>query len=313
MKILIVGPGAMGCLFAGLLAESGLYDVWLLDKNEIRAKEISKYGITVEGIGGKRTIEEVHVISNPADIGNADLIIICVKSYDTYKAINSIAQIIKDDTVIITLQNGLNNFEIISRVVGKERVIVGITSHGATMLDIGHIRHAGIGDTIIGEIDGRASQKAEFIANILNNSGFQTKISDNIYGSIWGKLIVNSAINPITAITKLSNGELLEHDETIKLLRMTAKESTLVASASNVSLPYDDPVSAVESTCRATSLNVSSMLQDVLKGKRTEIDAINGAIVIEGRKNTIKTPINESLTYLIKGIESSQRINNKIK
>jgi 2-dehydropantoate 2-reductase len=311
MKIAIVGPGAMGCLFAGLLAESDLYDVWLLDKNEIRAREISKYGITIEGIGGKRIIGGVysntslHVTSDPTEVGEVDLIIICVKSYDTAEATYSITQNTGNKTIILTLQNGLNNIETISQAVGKEKVIAGITSHGATMLDVGHIRHAGIGNTIIGEIDGRIDSRVELVADILSSAGFHTKVSDNIYGSIWGKLIINAAINPITAITRLSNGELLEHEVTRKLLRMTAE-----ALASHVSLPYDNPVSAVESTCKATSLNVSSMLQDVLKGKRTEIDAINGAIVNEGRKNGIETPINESLTYLVKGIESSRRANS---
>jgi 2-dehydropantoate 2-reductase len=310
MKIVVVGPGAMGCLFAGLLAESELYDVWLIDKNQIRAKEISDYGITIEGIGGKRTIENLHVVSNSALIGYADLVIICVKSYDTLKATDSIKQIIRDNTIVITLQNGLNNVEIISEIIGKEKVIAGITSLGATMLDVGHIRHAGVGDTVIGEIDGTISKRIESVAEIFRNANIQIKITDNIYGSIWGKLIINASINPITAITRLSNGELLEHEYTRNLLRLSAEESANVALASNILLPYDDPVFAVESVCRATHLNVSSMLQDVLKGRRTEIDAINGAIVKEGKKNGIKTPINESLTYLIKGIESSFRVDN---
>ncbi|HGJ65532.1 TPA: 2-dehydropantoate 2-reductase [bacterium] len=310
MKIVVVGPGAMGCLFAGLLAESELYDVWLLDKNEIRAKEISDYGITIEGIGGKRTIENLHVVSNSALIRYADLIIISVKSYDTLKATDSIKQIIRDNTIVITLQNGLNNVETISEIIGKEKVIAGITSLGATMLDVGHIRHAGVGDTVIGEIDGTISKRIESVAEIFRNANIQIKITDNIYGSIWGKLIINASINPITAITRLSNGELLEHEYTRNLLRLSAEESANVALASNILLPYDDPVFAVESTCRVTHLNVSSMLQDVLKGKKTEIDAINGEIVKEGKKNGIKTPINESLTYLIKGIESSFRVDN---
>ena len=316
MKIVIVGPGAMGCLFAGLLVEVGLHDVWLLDKREIRAREISKYGITIEGIGEKRIIcgegssAPLNVTINPDDIKKADLIIIWVKSYDTADAAHSIAQNVGNKTIVLTLQNGLNNVETLSEILGEGRIIAGITSHGATMLDVGHIRHAGIGDTVIGEIDGTISDRVESVADILKTAKIKTSVSENIYGSIWGKLIINAAINPITAITKLSNGELLENWETRSLLRLSTEESACVASASNVTLPYDDPIFAVESTCRATSLNVSSMLQDVLKGRRTEIDAINGAIVNEGRKNGIKTPINESLTYLVKGLESSRRTNS---
>jgi 2-dehydropantoate 2-reductase len=307
MRITIVGPGAMGCLFAGLLVESGQDDVWLVDKNLSRASELNKNGLTIEGIGGIRTITGIHVTSSPDEIEYADLILICVKSYDTLKATNSIAHIVGDNTVILTLQNGLTNVEIISSILGKGKILAGITSHGATMLDVGYIRHAGVGDTVIGKPFNSGTvteKKVEYIADILNSAGFLPKISDNIWSFIWGKLIINSAINPITAITKLTNGELPKYEETKRLLRMTVQESAQVAYASHISLPYDDPVSAVESVCRSTALNVSSMLQDILKMKQTEIDAINGAIIDKGREVGIETPINQALTYLVKSIES---------
>jgi 2-dehydropantoate 2-reductase len=307
MKITIVGPGAMGCLFAGLLVESGQNDVWLVDKNQSRADELVKDGLTIEGIGGTRTITGIQVTSSPDEIGYADLILICVKSYDTLSATNSIARIVGNNTVILTLQNGLTNVEIISSILGEDKILAGVTSHGATMLDIGYIRHAGVGDTVIGKpvkSETVTDKKVEYIAEILKSAGFLPKISCNIWSFIWGKLIINSAINPITAITKLTNGELPEHEETKRLLRMTVQESARVAYASHVSLPYDDPVSAVEFVCRSTALNVSSMLQDILKMKQTEIDAINGAIIDKGRDVGIETPINQALTYLVKSIES---------
>jgi len=308
MRIVVVGPGTMGCLFAGLLVESGQDDVWLVDKNQSRAIELKKNGLTIEGIGRIRAITGIQVTSCPDEIEYADLILICVKSYDTLEATNSIAHIVGDNTVILTLQNGLTNVEIISSILGKDKILAGITSHGATMLDVGHVRHAGVGDTVIGKPTKSeiiTDQKVKQIAEIFTSAGFQTKVSHNIWSFIWGKLIINSAINPITAITKLKNGELLEHEETRKLLRMTVKESAYVASASSVSLPYDDPISAVESVCRSTAHNISSMLQDVLKRKQTEIDAINGAIIDKGRDAGIETPINQALTYLVKSLHNS--------
>ena len=306
MKIVIVGPGAMGCLFAGLLVEAGHRDVWLLDKHEERAGEIAKNGLKIEGIGGARSVSGIKSTANPQEIGIADLVLIFVKSYDTAEASHSVLPITGDNTTVLTLQNGLTNVDTISEILGEDRVVAGITSHGATMLGTGHVRHAGVGQTTIGEPKGGESARTELIADILSSAGFQTTISHNIHNPIWGKLIINAAINPLTAITKLRNGALLEYNEVRKLLGMTAEEAARVAVARKISLPYDNAVSAVEAVCRATSANISSMLQDVLRHKRTEIDAINGAIVNEARKAGIEVPINETLTCLVKGIEYTQ-------
>jgi 2-dehydropantoate 2-reductase len=303
MRIVIVGPGAMGCLFAGLLAESGQTDVWLLDKIKTRADKIAENGITIEGIGGKRTIK-INATSSIIEIESADLILICVKSYSTLSATQSIIPIVNDGTIVLTLQNGLTNIDAISKVY-KGRIIAGVTSHGATMLDVGHIRHAGAGETVIGKIsETLEDQEINQIADIFRLAGFNTTVSNNIYSFIWGKLIINASINPITAITKLKNGELLTHNETRNLLKMIAEESAKIAIASGVILPYNDSVSAVESVCKATSDNISSMLQDILNGRQTEIDAINGAIVEKGKELNIDAPINKVLTYLVKSIEN---------
>jgi 2-dehydropantoate 2-reductase len=278
--------------------------VWLLDRHEERAREITKNGLKIEGIGGARSGSEVKATADPQEIGLADLVLICVKSYDAAEASHSILPAVGDDTVVLTLQNGLTNVEIISRILGEGKVIAGVTSHGATVLGTGHIRHAGAGETVIGEPGGGSSPRVERIADILRSAGFQTTISCNIHNSIWGKLIINAAINPLTAITKLRNGGLLKYDETRNLLSMTAEEAARVAIARQILLPYDDATSAVGAVCKATSSNVSSMLQDIMRRKRTEIDAINGAIVNEARKMGIEAPINETLTHLVKGIES---------
>lgn len=320
MRIVIVGPGAMGCLIAGLLAESEQEEVWLLDKSEIRAKELYKNGLKLEGIGGERYIKIedspfLHATANINDIGKADLILICVKSYNTRTASISVLPAVKENTIVMTLQNGLNNVEAMSSIFGQEKIVAGVTTHGATLLGIGHVRHAGIGKTIIGEVKQGSikANKLSQIACIFSNAGFETTISENILNHIWGKLIINTAINPITAITKMRNGELLEHDETKALLHLTVNESVCVAHANSIKLPYDDPNFIVEETCRATANNISSMLQDVLNNKRTEIDSINGAIVKEGSKVGIDTPVNQVLTYLIKGLELSDYYKRKDK
>jgi 2-dehydropantoate 2-reductase len=309
MKIVVVGPGAMGCLFGGLLVEAGQRDVWLFDKHEERARKIAADGLKIEGIGGARPVSGIRATVDPQEIGLADLVLFFVKSYDTIEASHAILPAVGDNTTALTLQNGLTNVEAISRILGVDKVVAGVTSHGATMLGAGHIRHAGAGETVIGQPEGGGSARVENIADTLSSAGLHTTVSRSIHNSIWGKLVINAAINPLTAITKLKNGELLEYNEIRRLLNMTAVEAAHVAAAREVSLPYDDAPSVVEAVCRATSSNVSSMLQDVLRQKRTEIDAINGAIVDEAGKAEIEAPVNETLTYLVKGIEQTTKHN----
>lgn len=306
MKIVIVGPGAIGCLFAYMLAKGKTNEVWLLDRDPARAEIISANGITLEG---SDTVRNLRATADPNNIGIADLILICVKSYDTESASRSILSIVGNDTGILTLQNGLYNVETVARILSIGNIMAGVTSHGATTLGIGHVRHAGTGKTIIGAYKSRSNkEKIGQVADTLSLSGIQTEVTDDIYSVIWGKLIINSAINAVSALTRLRNGQLLMCEETRKLLEYVATESASVAHACNIALPYDDPVFAVENTCQLTSQNISSMLQDVLRAKRTEVDAINGAIVKEAVKVGAKAPINTALTCLVKGLEYSNKL-----
>ncbi|MFH1625216.1 MAG: 2-dehydropantoate 2-reductase, partial [Pseudomonadota bacterium] len=298
-----VGAGAMGSLFAYFLSkvEKG---VWLLDNHQERVDKLSKDGLRVEGISGEHVIH-VNQTTDQRDIGSADLLIICVKAYDTEKATKDALPLLGEDTSLLTLQNGSGNIEAISRIAGKNKVIGGTTSQGATVLGLGHIRHAGRGETTIGELDGRVSERLNRISHTFNSAGIETKITDNVDGLIWSKLLINVGINALTAVLRLKNGELVEYKWARELMRAAVEEAVLVVKASGISLTYQDPIVKVEDVCRATATNVSSMLQDVLRGKKTEIDHINGAIVDEGEKLGISVPINRTLTDLLKTIEMS--------
>ncbi|NLM07577.1 MAG: 2-dehydropantoate 2-reductase, partial [Clostridiales Family XIII bacterium] len=191
----------------------------------------------------------------------------------------------------------------IKEVVGESNVIAGTTAHGATMLGPGRIRHAGSGKTIIGELNGAMTQRIQQIAQTFREAGMETELSDNVYGLVWDKLLVNVGINALTGITKLLNGELLEHPEIVELLEDAVSEGKEVALAQGIKLGFPDPVAHTKDVCKATATNKSSMLQDVLNHKKTEIDMINGAVVREGKKVNIATPVNKTLTNLIKFIE----------
>ncbi|MDY7031831.1 MAG: 2-dehydropantoate 2-reductase [Thermodesulfobacteriota bacterium] len=303
MKIIIVGPGAMGSLFACFLSEAG-EDVWLLDKHQERVDKINKDGLIVEGISGGHKVF-VNQTTQPEDIGEADLIIVCVKAYDTKRTASDILPLIGEDTSVLTVQNGFGNVEMIAKVVGQKKVIGGTTSQGATVLGMGHIRHAGKGDTTIGELDGTISKRVDGISKVLSSAGIETKITQNVEGLIWSKLIINVGINALTAVLRLRNGELVEYEWSREVLRASVEEGLLIVKARGIELAYDDPIKRVEDVCKATATNVSSMLQDVLKAKKTEIDYINGAIVNEGERLRIPVPVNRTLTSLVKTIESS--------
>lgn len=303
MKMTIIGPGAMGCLLAVFLAKSK-EELWLLDRDPRRAKEMSDEGIKMEGISGTRKVK-IPVTSRAEEIGVCDVVIICVKSYDTQEAIKRAEILIGPNTSVLTLQNGVGNVEIIGEIVGRDKVIGGITALGATLLGTGHIRHAGWGETIIGRVEGKVLSSVREIAAVFNKVGLKTKISKDINSLIWSKLIINVGINALTAITRLNNGRLIEYDGTKEILRSAVAEAVKVAKKKRIKIIYDDPIQKVEAVCKATASNVSSMLQDVLKQKKTEVDFINGVICRQGRSLGIPMPVNAVLLDLVRTIESS--------
>jgi len=303
MRIAVVGSGAMGSLFGAFLAESG-NDVTLIDVWRAHIDAINKHGLKVFGVSGERVVK-IKATTSHSEVGLVDLIILFVKSYDTERAIKDSLPMIGDKTIVLTCQNGVGNAEKIGEVIGLEHVICGSTLQGATLIRPGEIFHAGKGITYIGELDGSISERIKKVETIFNDAGIQTKISKNICGMIWSKVLLNAGINPFGALTRLKNGELLEVPGMLELMIQAINEGKEVASALGIKLEIEDPVRALTDLCKATAKNKNSMLQDIERGRRTEIDVINGAIVEYGKKVGIKTPVNELLTTLIRGLEKS--------
>jgi len=304
VKIAVIGPGALGCLLAGFLKANTKEEVWLIDKSPERAKRIREDGIRIEGMSSVSCA--INISANPKEVGPCDLAVICVKSYSTDDACKDIKGLVSDKTFILTLQNGIGNVQILNDHFGPERVIAGVTNHGATLMGPGHVRHAGQGDTVIGMYSGRTIGPVRDAANLLTKCGFETKVSKDIDSVVWSKLIINIGINALSAVTRLKNGMLIKHEGSRQILRNSVQEAMKVIKRKRIKLVYDDPIQKVESVCKATARNVSSMLQDVLNSKRTEIDYINGAIMRHGKALGIATPVNEVLINLVKTIELSQ-------
>jgi 2-dehydropantoate 2-reductase len=301
LRIAVVGSGAMGSLFGGMLAEAG-EDVTLVDVWEEHVKAINERGLRVKGVGGERAIR-VSATTNPAEVGSVDLALIFVKSYDTEKAAGDALPMASGGTVFLTLQNGLGNAEKISEAVGSHRVVVGVTAQGSTLLGPGEIYHAGVGATTIGELNGIETARILRIKEAFSRAGMTTELSDSVLGAIWSKVLVNVGINALTALTGLRNGELLAFPEIKGVMRRAVLEALDVAEANEVRIA-GDPVEKVYEVAEATAANRSSMLQDIDRGRRTEIGAMNGAIVEMGRRLGVDTPVNEALTAAVMGLES---------
>jgi 2-dehydropantoate 2-reductase len=303
MRVAIVGAGAMGCLFTHLLSRTDS-EIFLLDIHPERVEAIRSEGLFVEGVSGDHRLRpSIHL--DPGEIGPVDLVLLCVKAPDTLNAARSASALLGRDTPVLTLQNGLGNLEAIEEALGPGRALGGTTSMGATVLSLNRIRHAGWGETVLGEPSGKRTARVEAILGLFEASGLKVAFTEDLRGLLWSKLIVNIGINALTALTGLHNGQIPLHAGSRRILEKAVEEAVRVASALGVRLLYSDPLQKVLSVCEATAANVSSMLQDVLKQKKTEVNQIQGALIREAARLGIPTPVNETLRDLVVTLEES--------
>ena len=302
MKTVMMGAGAMGSLFGGLLTRSG-EEVWLVGNRKDQIDTLRSAGLTFEEEGGLQIIP-VNATLDVTSVGKADLVIFFVKTYDTEVAVSDALALEKEDTIFLTLQNGLGNEEVICQKIDRKKVMLGVTGHGATLMGPGHIRHAGWGKTFIGELDHRITDRAVRMTQMLCNAGIETELSSNIHDHVWGKLLVNVGINALTALTGFKNGQLLDYPESARLMEKLVSEAVEVARGKGVHLE-EDPIEKVRKAAKATKENRSSMGQDFDHRQKTEIDAINGAVVREAQPLGIPVPFNQAVTDLVKAIEKS--------
>ncbi|MBP1745219.1 MAG: panE [Firmicutes bacterium] len=304
MKIAVIGAGAMGSLYGGYLSKVS-EEVYLVDVWQQHVDAINKNGLIVEG-KDRETVVYPKAVSSAEEIGYVDLALIFVKSTITGSALEKNKAILGPDTIVLSLQNGYGNVEQMAEYVNINNIIAGTTAHGSTMLAPGHIKHAGKGETHIGWVQKRKDGRIDSISDILSRAGFETIVSDNVMELIWSKLIINVGINALSAILNLKNGELLIYDETKELMRMAILEAVKTAKAAGIDFDEEEMVKKVMNIAFATGENKSSMLQDILNKRKTEIDTINGAIVKVGVKHSVETPVNVVLTTLVKTLEKTR-------
>lgn len=298
MRIAIIGAGAMGSLYGGYLSKAG-NEVYLVDIWKEHIEKINYDGLKIIE-GNKEVVAKPIAVTESKGIGIVDLVIIFVKSIHTKGAMENNIPLIGLDTMVLSLQNGYGNAEDIEEFVKKDNIIIGTTAHGATMLEAGKIKHAGKGKTYIGNLMGYNDENVAELRDVLTEAGFETIVSDNVMKLIWSKLLVNVGINALTGILEIRNGELLDYEETKEILTLAVSEAVQVANGLGLDFNTEEVIVNVMDIAKATAENKSSMLQDILNNRKTEIDKINGAIVREGGKLGIETTANLTLTDLIK-------------
>ena len=303
MKIGIVGAGALGCAMGGVLTEAG-HEVWLINRNAEQVEAMNRRGLTLRTGGIDRTVA-VRAATTAAPAGRVDLVIVLVKSFHTAEAMQAATSLLGPETVVLSLQNGLGHEDVLAGIVGRERLLAGKTYVGGTQLAPGHVLAGTVNKlTLIGEPGGGVSERARRVASAFSQAGLDTRVSENIMGAIWDKLLVNVATGALSGITRLPYGLLYQSPELQACAVAAVSEAMAVARASGVTLSIAEPVHAWRMAGADLPFEFKpSMLQSLEKGSVTEIDFINGAVVRQGAKVGVPTPINETLVACIKGIE----------
>ena len=292
--ILLVGTGALATLFAARLSAAG-HGVHMLGTWKKGLAELQQHGARIKDANGIEHAYEVHATDDPREVRGAKYALVLVKSWQTERAANQLKDALASNGLAVTLQNGIGNRETLMRDLGLGRVSLGVTTTGATLLGPGLVKIGGEGILSLEQ-----NQALGPLEAALRSSNFNLQIVDDVQSLIWGKLVVNAAINPLTALLQVSNGELLSHPKARRMMGKLARETAEVAAAEHVHLPFNNPVDAAEDVARKTATNYSSMFQDVLRGAPTEIDAISGAVMKRGAKHGIKTPYNKACWTMVR-------------
>jgi 2-dehydropantoate 2-reductase len=303
MKICFAGAGALGCSIGGTLSAGGS-EVWLVDRNRPHVDAIRANGLRMRREDGERIVS-VNASTSFDDVGVADLVIVLVKSSATADVINAARPVIGPDTVVMSLQNGMGHEDILEPAVGRPRLMAGKTYVGGVYLGPGHVSSGVKGkETIIGELDGSITPRANAIAEAFRAAGMICTVSDNIMGTILDKLLVNVATGAVSGITKLEYGPLYTIPEIEETAIAAVAEAMAVAKASGTRISYTDPRDPwIKAAAGLPADFKTSILQSLEKNSLTEIDFINGSVVRLGERYGVPTPVNRTLVAMIKGIE----------
>ncbi len=305
MKIAIIGVGAMGSVYAGLLADQGGHDVWAIDTWADHVEAIRTKGLRVEGASGDRTVR-INATTNAADVSDADLVIIATKDDGAAAAGKAALGVAKAGAPILTIQNGLGSADKVAEVVGSDRILMGVVGgFGASMKGPGHAHHNGMEFLRLGEMNGGLSPRLETVKAAWEAGGFKVLAFDDIHKMVWEKLICNCTYSGPCALTGLRVGEVQANPSAWSIAAACANEAYLVAVAKGIKLDFDDPVRYVRAFGQKIPNARPSMLLDHMARRPAEVDNINGAIPREGSKVGVATPVSSVVVALLKAKEAS--------
>lgn len=300
MKICMIGSGAMGSVYGGLLTRAG-HDVTLVDLRAEHVAAIKEHGLRVDGVCGEHTVRPPAFVDHQ-NLEQFDAAIVFVDANSTRDAAATAVQVLKPDGFAMTLQNGIGNVEALTERLSEARVIAGVSMDSANFRGPGHASYTNQGPIHLGELDGKATVRAQTMVDALNKAGFKASVTDRARDYIWEKFTLNCAINPLAALTGLRGGEFIRIAEIDALQNCVLEEVFAVAKAKGIRYPNPDLRGYIKHHCWRR-FNQPSMLQHVTQGRRTEIDALNGALVREAKAFGIPTPYNETIVALIKGLQ----------
>lgn len=306
MKIVIVGGGAIGRLFATHLVRGG-NEMTLIDIDSRTIGDIQQKGVSLVDNGSDDSLPResfpIKALESADSITEANLVLLLVKSQATLAAVKNVAHLITETCPLLCIQTGLGNLEIASKIVDQKNILLGITFMSATALSEGRVKTGRLAKTYIGELDGAFSVRLEKIAHLFNRCGMETQMVKRIIGRLWCKVITYSAINPVSAILQVPNGSLTSKMESITLMKRLLDEGRAVANACAIELVYPDLYELLFDACEKSANNLSSMLQDIFNEIPTEIDAQNGAICRYAEEHGVHVPTHTTMLELIRLLE----------
>ncbi|CAJ0807365.1 ketopantoate reductase family protein [Ralstonia flaminis] len=303
MKIAILGAGAMGSLFGGLLAETG-EQVTLLDINDAHLAVIAAHGLRLETDTGDRHVRNLQALRPSQATQVPDLLIVFTKSMHTRAALASVRQLIGPSTYVLTLQNGLGNVEALASVVPQERILVGVTTWPADLAGPGHVRSHGAGVIRMMTADGVDRPMLERVVCVLSDAGLRSQADANVWGAVWEKVAFNAALNPLCTVLNRPVDALGAVEDGPALALTIVEEVLAVARASGVNVDAIKVSENVRHAIVAHRGHKPSMLQDVLAGRPTEIESINGAVVVAARRHGVRVPHTETLMQLVRLVQA---------
>lgn len=302
MKIVIVGCGAMGSVYAAMFSEAG-HEVWAVDIDADHVRAIHGVGLRVEGASGNRTVK-INATEDAAEPGIADLLIIATKAMQVADAAEAAKAAIGPDTLVMSIQNGMGGPEAATEVLGDGRVMVGVVGgFGASLQGPGHAHHNGMELVRLGELDQPVTPRVEAAAEIWRGAGFTVKTYDDLDTLRWEKLICNAVVSATCGLTHWTVGEVMADAHARRIAESIGIEADAVARAAGVNLGFDDVVDYLHHFAAAIPGAKPSLLQDLEAGRMCEIDFINGSVVRTGARVGVPTPVNATIVELIKATE----------